>query len=263
MNLDDFSTVVDDRRYINPQVSLDEQNAFINNLRSTQQARNGEIAADTYNLGTAVPSNLGGLGGSGSYFNARYQTPQTNAVVADLRAAAQAQALNDAMNNELAQAQQRYNNAYKAYQRRVNSNPTTTDDPGNDDDLVNYGGLGDIDPNGLDTVTKHAGDSMSGVGAAANALNNSPINAATGGGASGKLPVYTKKNYSLRNGNGNVVQLSFTNDGISKVLDTPTQSIGGRNNIKSYIGNMASNGYRIYDGNGVDVSHSYIVDMGL
>ena len=47
MNLDDFSTVVDDRRYINPQVSLDEQNAFINNLRSTQQARNEEIATDT------------------------------------------------------------------------------------------------------------------------------------------------------------------------------------------------------------------------
>lgn len=127
MNLDDFSTVVDDRRYINPQVSLDEQNAFINNLRSTQQARNEEIATDTYNLGTAVPSNLGGLGGSGSYFNTRYQTPQTNAVVADLRAAAQAQALNDVMNNELAQAQQRYNNAYKAYRKRVNSNPTTTD----------------------------------------------------------------------------------------------------------------------------------------
>lgn len=262
MNLDDFSTVVDDRRYINPQVSLDEQNAFINNLRSTQQARNEEIATDTYNLGTAVPSNLGGLGGSGSYFNARYQTPQTNAVVADLRAAAQAQALNDVMNNELAQAQQRYNNAYKAYQKRANSNPTTTD-PINGDGLVDYSGLDDIDPNGLDTVTKHAGDSMSGVGAAANALNNSPINVATGGGASGKLPVYTKKNYSLRNSNGNVVQLSFTNDGISKVLDTPTQSIGGRDNIKSYIGNMASNGYRIYDGNGVDVSHFYIVDMGL
>lgn len=142
MNLDDFSTVVDDRRYINPQVSLDEQNAFINNLRSTQQARNEEIATDTYNLGTAVPSNLGGLGGSGSYFNARYQTPQTNAVVADLRAAAQAQALNDAMNNELAQAQQRYNNAYKAYQKRHGgnnpanpTNPTNPDSP--DDDPFN------------------------------------------------------------------------------------------------------------------------------
>lgn len=124
MNLDDFSTVVDDRRYINPQVSLDEQNAFINNLRSTQQARNGEIATDTYNLGTAVPSNLGGLGGSGSYFNARYQTPQTNNVVSELRATAQAQALSDAMNNELAKAQQRYNNAYKAAQKRLGNTTT-------------------------------------------------------------------------------------------------------------------------------------------
>lgn len=118
MNLDQFSTVVDDRRYINPQVALDESNAFIQNLRDTQQARNAEIAKDTYNLGTAVPSNIGGIGGSGSYFNARYQTPQTNTLVADLRSTAQAQALNDAMNNVVAQAKQRYNNAYRAYKKR-------------------------------------------------------------------------------------------------------------------------------------------------
>lgn len=135
MNLDEFSTVVDDRRYINPQVALDESNAFIENLRKTQGQRTAEIAQDTYNLGTAVPSNLGGLGGSGSYFTSRYQTPQTNEVVANLRATAQAQALNDAMNNALTQAKQRYNNAYKAAQRRSGSvgstnltnltNPTT------------------------------------------------------------------------------------------------------------------------------------------
>lgn len=118
MNLDEFSTVVDDRRYINPQVALDESNAFIENLRNTQGQRTQEIAQDTYNLGTAVPSNLGGLGGSGSYFTSRYQTPQTNEVIANLRATAQAQALNDAMNNALAQAKQRYNNAYKAARRR-------------------------------------------------------------------------------------------------------------------------------------------------
>lgn len=118
MNLDEFSTVVDDRRYIKPQVALDESNAFIENLRKTQGQRTAEIAQDTYNLGTAVPSNLGGLGGSGSYFTSRYQTPQTNEVVANLRATAQAQALNDAMNNALAKAKQRYNNAYKSAQRR-------------------------------------------------------------------------------------------------------------------------------------------------
>jgi hypothetical protein len=121
MNLDDFSTVVDEQRYIKPQVALDESNAFIQNLRDTQKANTSEIAQDTYNLGTAVPSNIGGLGGGGSYFNARYQTPQTNAMVADLKATAQAQALNDAMNNALAQAKERYNKAYKAYSRRRGS----------------------------------------------------------------------------------------------------------------------------------------------
>lgn len=130
MNLDDFSTVVDDRRYIKPQVALDESNTFIENLRNSQGQRTEEIAQDTYNLGTAVPSNLGGLGGSGSYFASRYQTPQTNEIVANLKATAQAQALNDAMNNALAQAKQRYNNAYKAAQKR-NSNPTNPTSPTN------------------------------------------------------------------------------------------------------------------------------------
>ena len=136
MNLDDFSTVVDDRRYIKPQVALDESNTFIENLRNSQGQRTGEIAQDTYNLGTAVPSNLGGLGGSGSYFTSRYQTPQTNEIVANLKATAQAQALNDAMNNALAQAKQRYNNAYKAAQKRSGypispTNPANPTNPTN------------------------------------------------------------------------------------------------------------------------------------
>lgn len=135
MNLDDFSTVVDDRRYIKPQVALDESNTFIENLRNSQGQRTEEIAQDTYNLGTAVPSNLGGLSGAGSYFTSRYQTPQTNEIVANLKATAQAQALNDAMNNALAQAKQRYNNAYKSAQRRAfsrvggNITPTTPANP--------------------------------------------------------------------------------------------------------------------------------------
>lgn len=131
MNLDDFSTVVDEQRYINPQVALDESNAFIQNLRDAQKANTAEIAQDTYNLGMAVPSNIGGLGGSDSYFNARYQTPQTNTIVADLKTMAQAQALNDALNNKMSQAKERYNKAYKSYQKRhandsPYSNPTGT-----------------------------------------------------------------------------------------------------------------------------------------
>ena len=163
MNLDDFSTVVGDRRYIKPQVALDESNTFIENLRNSQGQRTEEIAQDTYNLGTAVPSNLGGLGGSGSYFTSRYQTPQTNEIVANLKATAQAQALNDAMNNALAQAKQRYNNAYKAAQRRAVrstvptslTNPTNPTNPGLTIDTNGNDDKPKIPGSGSDTVKEN------------------------------------------------------------------------------------------------------------
>lgn len=122
MNLNEFSYEENDRRYIKPEVSLGEQNAFIQNLRDTQGVRNAQIAQQTHNLGTDVPSNLGGLTGSEAYFSARYQTPQTNSTVASLKSAAQAQALTTALNNELEQAKQRYSNAYRAAQARQNNN---------------------------------------------------------------------------------------------------------------------------------------------
>lgn len=126
---------IEGRAYVNPQTALDESNAFIENLRNTQQANNQQIQTDTYNLGTAVPSNLGGLtsptGDSGlSYFTSRYQTPQTNAVVENLRSVAQAQALNQALQNEQEKWKKRYNDAYRNYQKsaynRANQ-PQTTD----------------------------------------------------------------------------------------------------------------------------------------
>lgn len=121
MNLDDFSYIDNDRRYVNPQVSLNEQNAFIDNLRNTQGQNTAQIRQDTYNLGTAVPSNLGGLAGGSNYFKSRYQTPQTNSMVADLRAAAQSQALSTLLSNEIGKAQKRYNDAYRAAKKRANS----------------------------------------------------------------------------------------------------------------------------------------------
>lgn len=107
--------------YSNPQKGLEESNTFIDNLRNVQNANNAEINAQTRNLGTAVPSNLGGLVGGEGYWTSRYQTPQTNAVVANLRATAQAQALNEALSNNLAMYKQRYNNAYKAARKRAAS----------------------------------------------------------------------------------------------------------------------------------------------
>ncbi len=142
MNLDDFSVQVDEEtRAINPQTALDEQNAFIGNLRNIQNQQNAEIRQQTHDLGTDIPSNLGGLTGGEGYFNARFQQPFTNAAVGDLRAAAQAQALSEAFDLELARANARYKSAYDAYRKRAGSggggggnNPTG----GNDDGDVDF-----------------------------------------------------------------------------------------------------------------------------
>lgn len=115
----------ENRTYINPNVSLDEQTSFIDKLRATQAQNNQEINTDTYNLGTAVPSNLGGLTGGEGYWTSRYQTPQTEALAENLRSVAQAKALEDALANEQAKWKKRYNDAYNANKVR-SANPSTT-----------------------------------------------------------------------------------------------------------------------------------------
>lgn len=140
LNSDEY-TEMEGRRYLNPEVALNESNQFIDNLRSSQQADNQKIQMDTYNLGTNVSSNLGGLtspvkngnGGAGlSYFTSRYQVPQTASAVANLRSAAQAAALNQALQNEQEMWKKRYNDAYRAYQKSAYdkaNTPAATEDP--------------------------------------------------------------------------------------------------------------------------------------
>lgn len=134
---------IEGRSYINPQVSLDESNAFIDNLRSVQGQQNQEIFSDTQMLGTDVPSVMGGLTGGNSYFTSRYQTPQTNSAVANLRAAAQAQALNDVLSNEQAIWKKRYQDAYRAAQRRSSGGGNVVADPSNN--LPITGGVEEVD----------------------------------------------------------------------------------------------------------------------
>lgn len=129
MNSDEFYEF-EDRAYINPTLSAGEQEAFIDNLRNVQLANNAQIAQQTYDLGTDVPSNLGGLGGGESYFMSRYQTPQVDEMVATLKSAAQAQALNDVMSNYQSQLKQRYNNAYRRAKKRARSYGTNLGTPG-------------------------------------------------------------------------------------------------------------------------------------
>jgi len=118
------TTKIEDRVYVNPEVSLNEQTSFIDNLRANQGQRNAEINQQTYNLGTSVPSNLGGLTGGEGYFTARYQTPQTNSLANDLRAVAQASALNQILENEQTKWKNRYNKARNANAIR-NATPKT------------------------------------------------------------------------------------------------------------------------------------------
>lgn len=109
---------VEGRNYINPNLPIDRTNRFIDNLRANQQANTAEIAQQTEALGTTVPSSEGGLMGAGSYFSSRYATPQRSSVAQNLRTAAQATALNEALANEQAMWKQRYNQAYRDYQMR-------------------------------------------------------------------------------------------------------------------------------------------------
>lgn len=155
---DNEYTEIEGRLYPNPQVSLDESLSFIDNLRTSQGQQNQEIVEQTRNLGTDIPSNLGGLTGGESYWTSRYQTPQSNAVAANLRATAQAAALNQVLQNEQAIWKKRYQDAYRAYQKRqydASKTPQTpsTTGPSNLGIDVNSGDSGEGGANENTTTT--------------------------------------------------------------------------------------------------------------
>ena len=148
------ATVFEDRTYVNPNTTVDETNAFIDNYRNLQQTNTNKIISDTHNLGTDVTSNLGGLSGSGSYWKNRYQTPQTSSAVADLRATAQASALNTALENEKNAWTKRYNDAYKAYQKKSASSGSGGGGGNTGQTLGNVGNNGSgevVDPDWIPT----------------------------------------------------------------------------------------------------------------
>lgn len=115
---DDTVLTIEDRQYINPQTGLNEQLSFVDTLHDVQAQNTAQINQNTYNLGSQVPSNVGGLAGSERLWQAQYQTPQTNAQVANLRAVAQQQALNQATQNLQGIYQNRYKQALRDYYSR-------------------------------------------------------------------------------------------------------------------------------------------------
>ena len=139
--MDKETYTFEDRVYVNPEVSRDEQLGFIDKLRSIQQEGAEKIARDTHNLGTDVTPNLGGLNGAESIWSAQYVTPKVESMASSLRTAAQAQALNDVLSNYQEQMKKRYNDAYSAAQRRAGGGGSGGDGgPGNNGNVE-----GDID----------------------------------------------------------------------------------------------------------------------
>ena len=108
----------EDRRYVNPLVSRDEQLAFANNLRAVADKDISKIYRDTHALGTDVTPNLGGLNGATNLWKRNYVSPKVESMTQGLRAVAQSAALEGAMSNYLNQMKQKYNNAYKAAAKR-------------------------------------------------------------------------------------------------------------------------------------------------
>ena len=148
----------EDRRYINPSLVSEQTNSFIDNLRQIQQANNQQIATQTRNLGTNISSNLGGLTGGHGYFTSRYQTPQTNSAVANLRATMQAKSLEEALANEKAVWDKRYQEAYRNYQKRQNDKQNATTDQ------TTEGGIDYVDNTAPAYTTKDGGGTVTSAG---------------------------------------------------------------------------------------------------
>ena len=248
----------EDRKYVNPTLSRDEQLSFVDNFRNMQQSNMNQIARDTHNLGTDVPSNLGGLTGSERLWNASYVAPKVNSMISGLRATAQAKALNDVLGNYQEQMKKRYNDAYMAAQRRANGGGDGPSDGDDDDDSIDYTANDAEAPNSqgnIDTVTKHNGPREY-------TDSNAPEGSLPDITSGGKLPSSGASAYYLVAPDGSRTQFSITKNISGISMDTPMYSIGGSENLRNRLSDLISRGYRIQRGS-KDITSTYGITMGL
>lgn len=133
MNNEELITF-EDMQFVDPRLSESEQLDFIGNLRDIQAQNNAQINQQTRALGSDVPLYEGGLAGGEGVFQARYQTPQMNAVAASLTNTARQTALNTALANQETMWKNRYNQAKRALedaQHNFSTRPSTTTNPYN------------------------------------------------------------------------------------------------------------------------------------
>ena len=142
MNTTNETFEFEDRRYVQPQRTLDEQNSFIDKLRAMESSDLAKIERDTHALGTDVPSIHGGLTGSGNIWRERFEKPQTNSLVSGLKSTAQASALETALNNLRNQWKKRYDKALSDSENSGNSNGAFDTKEGDPYEEVIGSGLG-------------------------------------------------------------------------------------------------------------------------
>lgn len=231
-------TEVEGRVYINPQTGVDTTNTFIEKLRQTQQANTQQIAQDTANLGTEVPSNLGGLTGGTGYWTSRYQVPQTNAAVANLRAVAQAKALNDVLANEQAVWKKRYQDTYRDYQKRQNEksnryyNSLTNPSGG-----TTTGGV-DEDTSGSERLYYSENDVVLPSPSTTDSGSISAINAYAGVTGGGQMPTSSKLSGILvdKNGNRTAIRI-YPGEGIEVAGGMSYNKSGAKNFLSKWVKN--------------------------
>ena len=119
MNDDNYLTINEQGlAEINPTASSNMQNAFIDAYRNIQGENTAQIGTQAHALGSDLEAQYGGLHGPSEYMKSRYQTPQTESRLAGLRAASQLSALNQLMQNDIANYKDKYSQAYRNYNKR-------------------------------------------------------------------------------------------------------------------------------------------------
>lgn len=247
------------RFYVNPQTSLDEQTEFINTLRDIQAQNTAEINQNTYNLGSPVTSNIGGLTGSEGLWQAQYQTPQTQATVAGLKATMQQQALNTELQNRQNFWKNRYNQAQRRYNRAASTYPKNPTNPSEGD------GLG-IDTNTptpagdltLEVAPVSVGETQQNQAAFENALANTVNsgNKATAGsqGLTYKQGDTTYYVTLYRDNLGKLQGGTLNTASGGRLVPVADYNVTGIGNLLNQIGRS---GTKIYDMGGTDVTTSW------
>ena len=232
------------RQYVNPDISRDEQMAFIDTMRDMQAQNNAQIATETHNLGTDVEPIRGGLSGSEEYWKGLYQTPQTEALVANMKAVAQQTALNNALSNYQSALQNRYNQVYRDYQRRAYNYNMSKDNPANG---TTEGGLEYEDYDGEEEVS--AGEKKTVTPSSTQSGFNQSAGRQSALVSGGGIPYSTTGQGFIvedKNGNRTGVRIYYDTNGDISGAETKMSSYNSRQAVADKFGKMISDGGKVY-----------------